>query len=380
MTVSFARLDKPTIRELLRTPDQVAAVYLGAAPDVANEYQLEWSTRWGPLAERLRAEGVDAGTIDVLESAVHPYAGARAARGAVEAVAFAAGGRLLGTFPAAGATWRDGVAVSAPAHLFPLLEWVQQHPAYVDVVVDRTGASIEAFPGGGAPGMHMTVEGPDDVIERPMPPGFLSQHRAERRAEDSWAHNAGAVADRVVSALDDFGARLLVVSGDVRAVQLLLERLPERVVRDVEIRQVRGSRSADGSQHSRAGVAAAASREAAEHQRERLLWLFGEERAPGGLAVEGEDLTLAALAEGKVATLLVVRPVVVDDPRPAWFGQGATEVAPGSRPVPTWHDPRRGSLLDVAVRSALLAGGDVRVVPPAEQAPAEGLGALCRYR
>lgn len=379
MTVSFAKVDKPTLREIVRTTERVSAVYLGAAPDLANEYELTWPTRWGPMAEALRGQGVDARTASTLEDAVRPFESARASQGAVQVVAFAATGHLLGTFPARGATWPDTVAVSAPAHVYPLLEWVQQHPPYVDVVVDRAGADIQAHPGAGAPTIFMSVDGPDDVIERPMPPGFLSQHRAERRAEDSWAHNARAVAERVVVALDEMESRLLVVSGDVRAVQLMLERLPERVVREVEVRQVTGSRSRDGSQQGRATVAAGVAREAADHQRDRLLWLFGEERAPGGLAVEGEDLTLAALAEGKVATLLVVPPVI-DDPRPAWFGPGPTEVAQESRPRPTWDHPQRGPLLDVAVRSALLTGAEVRVVPTGEHAPAEGLGGLCRYR
>ena len=380
MTVSFARVDKPSLRDLLRSPDEVAAVYLGPAPAVANEYQLDWSTRWGPLAEELRNRGADAATVEVLAGAVQPYASSRAARGATEVVALARGDRLLGVFGAPGATWADGVAVSAPAHVFPLLEWVQQHPPYVDVVIDRAGADIEAFAGAGAAGVSVTVQGPDDEIERTHPGGFLVQRRMERRAEDSWKHNAGAVAERVVAALAQVDARLLVVSGDGRAVQLLLERLPERVVRTVEVRQVHGSRSADGSQHARPALAAAAALESAAHQLDRLLWLFDEERAPGGLAVEGEDLTLDALAAGRVGTLLVVRQVV-DDPRLAWFGHAAGDVAAMSRPTPDWDTPRRGPLLDVAVRSALLAGAEVRVLPGgSDRGPAEGLGGLCRFR
>ncbi|MGN6130510.1 MAG: baeRF2 domain-containing protein [Nocardioidaceae bacterium] len=379
MTVQFANLDRSTIRDLVRGTEPVASVYLGAAPEVANEYDLEWPTRWAPVLERMEALGVDPQTTTVLESAMRLVEGSRAARGSVAVAAFAAGGQMLGVFPAPGATWPDGVWFAAPAHVYPLLAWIQEHPPYVDVVVDRAGADLQAFPGGGAPASSTRVAGPDDAIEKPMPPGFLSQGRAQRRAEDSWVHNARAVAKRVQEAVDEVGARLIVVSGDVRAVQLLLESLPERVVREVEIRQVKGGRSADGSRQTRATVAAAAAGEAAAHQRERLLWVFDEERAPGGVAVEGEDLTLAALAEGRVGTLLVAHPVV-DDPRPAWFGPGGAEVAPAARPVPVWEHPRRGPLLDVAVRSALLSSAEVRVVPTGDGAPLEGIGGLCRYR
>lgn len=179
--------------------------------------------------------------------------------------------------------------------------------------------------------------------------------------------------------VDQVGARLLVVSGDVRAVQYLRETLPEPLTRRLEIALVKGSRSADGSQQTRAQLGAAEAAAFAVREREELLRRFGEERAPGGLAVEGEDATLAALREGRVATLIVVRPVV-DDPRLAWFGHAPTEVEPMSRPTPPWEDPRRGPLLDVAVSSALLSGAEVRVVPAGESGPAEGLGGICRFR
>lgn len=379
MTVQFATPDRSTVRDLVRATEPVASVYLGAPPEVANDYDLEWGTRWAPVLERLEDLGVDPQTTTVLESAIRLVEAPRSARGSVPVAAFAAEGQMLAVLPAPGATWADGVWFGAPAHVYPVLAWFQEHPAYVDVVIDRAGADLQAFPGGGAPATATRVAGPDDAIEKPTPPGFLSQGRAQRRAEDSWAHNARAVAKRVQEAVDEVGARLLVVSGDVRAVPLLLESLPERVVREVEVRQVKGGRSPDGSRRTRAALAATAAGDAAAHQRERLLWVFDEERAPGGVAVEGEDATLAALAEGRVATLLVAQPVV-DDPRPAWFGAGGAEVAPAARPVPPWEHPRHGPLLDVAVRSALLSGAEVRVVPAGDGAPLEGLGGLCRYR
>lgn len=379
MTVQFASPGRSSVRDLVRGTEPVASVYLGAAAEVARDDELDWGTRWAPILERLEGLGADPQTAAVLESAVRRVGASRPVRGSVAAAAFAAEGEMLAVLPAPGADWGDRVWFAAPPHVYPVLAWLQEHPAYVDVVVDRAGADLQAFPGGGAPAAATRVVGPDDAIEKPMPPGFLSQGRAQRRAQDSWAHNARAVGKRVQEAVDEVGARLIVVSGDVRAVQLLLENLPERVVREVEVRQVRGGRSADGSRRGRAAVGATVAGEAAAHQRERLLWVFDEERAPGGLAVEGEDPTLAALAEGRVGTLVVAQPVV-DDPRQAWFGAGGAEVAAAARPVPSWEHPRRGPLLDVAVRSALLSGADVRVVPVGEGAPLEGLGGLCRYR
>jgi hypothetical protein len=95
------------------------------------------------------------------------------------------------------------------------------------------------------------------------------------------------------------------------------------------------------------------------------------------MAVEGAHDTLAALAAGRVATLLVKG----DDGREAWFNHAPTDVAPADEDAPVSPDARRGPLVDVAVRTALLTGAQVRVIPPdAEYGPSQGVGGICRYR
>ncbi|HEX6514069.1 MAG TPA: hypothetical protein VF049_00735 [Nocardioidaceae bacterium] len=379
MTVSFERLDQSTLRDILALPGPVATVYAGRAPEVAEEYQLDWPARWRPIGENLRRTGADDASVAALEGAVASLASARAAHAMTEVAAFAAAGRVLGVFPAPGADWADWGGSCAPAHVVPLLRWAQERPPYVVVVTDRAGAEVEAFAGAGAAGHTYTVRGPDDAIEVVVPPGFTSQRRVRRRAEDSWRHNAAAVAEATARALERVGARLLVVSGDVRAVRLLEERLPERIRLEVTVSHIRGSRAADGSQHWRAEAVAELVHRHAARERSRLLHELDDHRGPGGLGVEGEEPTLQALAAARVRTLLVA-PTGADDPRQAWFGNGGPEVLTAARPRPPWSRPRRGPLLDVAVRSAALTGADVRVVPWQSGAPAEGLGGICRYR
>lgn len=378
MTELTERVDKSALDVMLRVPDAVASVYLGPAPGVANEYQLEWSTRWRSIAEVLREGGTDEATISALEGSVAPISSARAASGTTEVVAFARDGQILAMFPTPGASWPDTARATAPAQVLPLLAWAQARPPYVLVAIDRVGADIEVSPGSGSPPLTLTVDGPDDEIERNAPGGFLAQGRYQRRAEDSWKHNAGVVAEQVTAALERVGARLLVVSGDVRATQLLRERLPEWVHRLVVVEQIKGSRAADGSQESRADVVAGVVRAAADRELDDLLRTFGEERSPGGLAVEGEHATLDALAEGRIGTLLVREEYA--DQRNAWFGAGPTDVQPTDQPPPAWPEPRLGQLTDVAVRAALLTGARVRVLPAeGQEGPAEGLGGICRF-
>ncbi|NUP51572.1 MAG: hypothetical protein HOW97_30280, partial [Catenulispora sp.] len=89
---------------------------------------------------------------------------------------------------------------------------------------------------------------------------------------------------------------------------------------------------------------------------------------------------LHALAQGRVRTLLVTDSGA--DERVAWFGARPTEVS-GHRGdlEQTGTHPRHGRLVDAAVRAALLTDAEVRVLEPGTAgAPAQGLGALCRFR
>lgn len=390
MAVLEQRMTHSTLEVVLRPTEPVAAVYLGAAPDVANEYQLAWDTRWGPLAATLRGQGADEETVRALEAAVAAPAAARAARGSGQVAGFARNGEAIAVVTLPGLPTPDLARHGAPADMVPLLRWAQERPAYVLVVVDRTGADIAASIGAGSEPVYSEVEGPDDEIARNAPGGANAGPRRsptagrghgdpfQRRVEDSLAHNASAVAEAAAAALQRVEGKILVVSGDVRAQQLLLERLPEWVKQGVRIKHIKGSRGADGSQRNRAELVAGAVREATEDELGTLWQTFLEERSPHGLSVEGAHETLAALSGGRVGTLIVSADA--SDDLTAWFGPAATEVLPVGHGHPVLPDARKGRLVDVAVRSALLTGAQVRVIPPgAGYWPMEGVGGICRY-
>ncbi|HEY5248490.1 MAG TPA: Vms1/Ankzf1 family peptidyl-tRNA hydrolase [Dermatophilaceae bacterium] len=270
----------------------------------------------------------------------------------------------------------DESGCQSPPPVTRLLVWEQNQPAYLLVVTDRTGADITAA-GAGQPEQTWTVVGPDDEIERKHGPGGWSQPSYQHRVEDSWRHNAARVAEEVATRVSAVSAQVLVLSGDVRAVQLLSERLPNDP--GLLVHHITGSRAADGSQATRPRRVHQALREAAEAQTARLLEALHDNMGPGGLAVEDVMDTLDALASGRVATLLV-RPFSADS-RVAWFGAGPRDVYPDHDAAALSGEPvHSGRLIDVAVRSALLSGADVRVITqitPAE--PVGGIGALCRY-
>ncbi|MDH2387908.1 Vms1/Ankzf1 family peptidyl-tRNA hydrolase [Streptomyces sp. HNM0663] len=363
------------LQSLLGGPGPVCSVYLRLEP---RPQQVEDARlRWQRLARQLADEGADAGAVEALARRVDAEL-----PGSGTLVAFAAGGevRYAAVLPAGhrGATADADFAAYGPLpHLQPLLTWRQDHPAHVLAVVDRTGADLEAYPLGGTEPIRRTVTGPDDEIERNAP-GGMSQGRFQRRAEDSWEHNAVRVAETLTGVVSRVSARLVLLAGDVRAVQYLTKHLPERVRQQVSLRRVSGGRAPDGSDRVRSEQVEEETRRAGEELTSGLLRRFAEERGPGGRAVEGVHPTLRALADGRVETL-----VVVDDPgdrRTAWFGAAPGEVSE-RRPAPSVNGApmARAPLSDVAIRTALLSGSDVRVLrPDADGAPAHGIGALCR--
>lgn len=358
-----------TLRRLFSTVSPVISLYFDlTAPPEENS-----SVRWRSMTDRLAEQGGDPATIETLAKRVS----ASVPGGGVLA-AFAADGDLLLAVGMLGSSQGD-LAVYAPLpYVLPLLAWTQDRPPHVLAVVDRTGADITAFPGGGARPTVQSIAGPDDEIERNAPGGW-SQMRYQHRAEDSWQHNAARVADALTNALTDLGAHLLLLSGDVRAIQYLIRYLPAGVRREVIIRHVCGSRSPDGSRQEQAVQVEAETHQAAREETRTILRRLAEERSPAGGAVEGVRDTLDALSCGRVRTLIVVDDP--DDGRTAWFGPGPTHVSDRRDALVLAAAPIvRARLADVVVRSAVLTRASVHVLQPGTtDAPAGGIGALCRF-
>ncbi len=357
-------------RSIVASFEAVAYAYLslGVAP---SEEERDLHSRHA--AEKLRGQGASETAAAVIGARI---AAAPPACGTL-AVFVSQDGSVLHEQVLADADLAGDAGCRSPAPVTPLLAWGQDRPAYLLVVTDRAGGDITAGAGAGQPDQAWTVVGPNDEIARKRGPGGWSQPSYQRRVEDSLRHNAARVAEEVATHAAAVDAQVLVLSGDVRAVQLLTERLPNDPARLV--RHITGSRAADGSQASRDVRVDQVLREAAAAQTARLLQALHDHLAPGGLGVEGVDDTLAALARGRVVTLLVQD--TPTDSRTAWFAAGPTDVYPDRETAVVSDTPvRSGRLIDVAVRSALLSDAQVRVIPqgtPGE--PAGGIGALCRY-
>lgn len=261
--------------------------------------------------------------------------------------------------------------------LTPLIDWLQAREPYVAVVVDHAGADIAVFDRDFGP--TFTTVGEEDhsdpELHNPQPGGW-SQARYQRRAKGRWRANAGEAADRVTMIVDELRPRFVALAGDVRSVQLFRDQVPPRV-RDL-VRDVSGTRAKDGSGEQHEADIERVMRTVVAEDTVALAHKFAEELGQHDRGVTGAEETFTALAQARVATLLVH-----DDPtdeRTAWSARDVQMVALEKEDLESVgaRQAREGRLIDVAVWAALSTGAAVRVTPSIATLR-EGIGAVLRH-
>jgi release factor family 2 len=365
-------IDATSVPQLARVFEETGpfvSVYLSTDPAIENAGQLS-KARWKALRQDLLDGGAPEPAVEAVDALV-PDAHREGAT--LVAVANAAGVQLVRHEPDPPA--RDVGRVGAVPSLGPVVEWAQEAVPHVVVLANRAGADLAGFTR--SDGEVLVSAGSDDGHSpdlRRSAPGGWSQMRHQHRAENIWDERAKEVAEELVALVDYIDARLVVAAGDVRALQLLRENLPDRV--DSLVQEVDGSRAADGGLDEMATDAVRLAATVAAEDTVGCLRRLREESGRQGLAVQGVEGTLGALAEARVDVLLLHDDP--DDERLAWFGPEANLVASSRERLSDLGvaEPACGRLADVALRAALGTGAGVRMVP--DTVP-EGLAALLRY-
>ncbi len=109
--------------------------------------------------------------------------------------------------------------------LVPLLHHRVQDVAYLVVETGRDGARVRLERGGDAePEIVEEVDGRTDSLPKVQAGGW-SQARYQRHSEEIWSSNQDEVAETVERLARRHQPRFVVVSGDIRARQLLLDKL-----------------------------------------------------------------------------------------------------------------------------------------------------------
>lgn len=364
----------PEIAPLLGEQGPFASVYLPARSDVADAV-AQFDLRWKNARRELEGIGAGERTLQALDAAIDGFGRDLGGGDLAVVVASDEGIRFRAMFEDA---TRPEVAYWGPLpYVAPVIAFHQGEIPYVVAMVDREGADIASFVASDEVATK-TVTGDAEHIQRSHPGGW-SQRRFQQRAENTWERNAAGVADEVAAAADRVRARLVVASGDERALGFLQDHLPVRT-RELLTSIPTGSRGDDRwAEALEAEVARLVATVAAADTR-AMLERFAEERGQRDLAVDGVEETLAAISRGQVETLLVH-----DDPadeRTAWFWSEAGQVAASATGLAGGDEAAatEGRLVDVALRGAFATGADVRIVPRhGRGAPEDGIGAMLRY-
>ena len=357
----------PDLAELLQASGPFATVYLTTESEIdnaAHRSEQHWKV--------LRAELADAGVADEVLGAIDPLVGDAHLYGQCLGVVANAGG-VLHVEHSPEPPPRDRASWASLPALVPMLAWRQSFPTHLAVRADRTGADLSVHRHE-RPDVNREAGGATHPLARSAPGGW-SQPRYQNRAENTWENNADDVAAEIVSLVDRFDPRIVVVAGDVRALELLSDALPPSVTERLEV--VRGGRADDGSDEGFAAAVRGRLAGAVATDTMRLLDKFREEQGQDDRAADGAAATLAALAQGQVEVLLVHEDP--DDERRAFFGPEPTQVGLRADELALGVDePQEGRLVDVAVRAALGTGAGVRVVPDGDT-PTDGIGAILRW-
>lgn len=238
------------------------------------------------------------------------------------------------------------------------------------VQVDRTGADLDFYRAADTRPEHREVEGAARFYITKVPQGDWAQAQYQRGAEENWKHNAREVADAVATVARSKRPPLLLVAGDVRAVQELTDVLPDLPV-DV-VRLESGGRAAGTSEQAlNDEIQRVLAEHEARHQQEIADQLAQASGRDQGEAAVGVRDVLDAFVRGQVDTL-VLDPSAVTGERvhPGDFA-GLALPAPAA-------DAEELPADRVLLAAAALSDAEVAVVP-AEVVPTEPVAALLRW-
>jgi hypothetical protein len=377
------------LRELYQRPGPWASVYLDATHNTADGDQAV-GLRWRGLREQLAAQGADEETLAAMDLAVNsgqaidtvPSVGPPAGSGRVGLAVFAAHGRVALAQPLPRPPVRESATWSRRPQTGPLVAGAAEQVRWVRAVVDRSGGTLTAADAG-----HLRIDRDVPTTERypthKSGQGGWSQLNFERSTVTVWDRNVHSVVDAVTDAADRMGADVVIVAGDVRARQMLIDRLPKRMAGRVVESDV-GNRAPGGDPSTLDNVTAEAVARVARDRRMELLDRYRMDLSRGR-AREGVAPVSEAAWHASMDVLLLS-----DD----------SQFASSGPPLQVWIDPddpraiasdpavlrdvgvsgpERENAVAALIAAAAAEDAEVVTVDPSEQRLTDGIGAITRY-
>ena len=361
------------LRPLFERPGAWVSVYLDATRAGENA-DHEVALRWRGLREQLTRQGADATTLAAVETAVqdHPTQPGRYGLAVFAVDGDVAMMQTLSAPPPA-----DMAFLEPLPHVMPLLEQRGADVPYVRVLADRTGAGLDALSVGGVP-RHREVAGSATFPLRKVNVGGWSHRHYLQAVEESWKRNAGDVAAAAAELAETVGAEVMVVGGDVRAVQTLVGRLPKRWQGRVVTTDA-GSRHAGADESALDDVTIQAVAEIADRHAREILDRYQAQRGDGSASTGLVDV-VTRLQRGQVDTVLLADDqsstdtlwIAPDDPTLVSVDDHALREA-------GVDDPQKVRADAALVRAIAGTGAELVLIEPGDAPVEHGIGAVLRY-
>ena len=370
----MADLGNEGLAGLYRRPGDVSTVYTDVTQDAADPRRTS-GIRHRTVRDALREAGAPDADAEAVIALIEqpPGVGGHVSRLIVVREGTVELNELLPGEPLA-----ELIATYGPVPaLVPLLVQRPRDLGYVVAEVGRDGGEIRLFRLSRVrPVTNRKIQGDTEFITK-VQGGFLSNSRYQRDTEEIWKRNEGQVAHAIDEVVRESRAELLVVTGDVRARQLLIDQLAPaslEVLTVVPTNTRPDGASGDGLQEDlHRHVASILARD----EYDALERLAAESGRDDGLAERDFAAVLRAVQQGQVEVLIVAPGDMRDTSlialdREPWVA-ATPEDALGAGEL------GRIPAADALVRAAILTDARVIVVSPGELPGATVVGAILRW-
>jgi hypothetical protein len=365
-------MDARTLAKLYAVDGPFVTIYLNTRGD-SEDAATQLETRWKNVVRDLANQGVDTATIDALtdKRGDHTRGGTRvlvAAHGSVH---------LAASLPQPPPT-DYAITVGPLPRLVPLADALGLQLPHLVVLADRTGADVLAYTSGPEPA---ETESTDNTRfpQRKVHAGGWAAKRYDNDVEETWEQSARDVVSLIERVARDIDARVIIASGDDRALQLIAQHLPAHLT-DRFTTIGGGGRHVDGSDELIADQVLQTLADTVATNTTELLETYSQERGQQDRAADGAEATIEALQKGQVRTLILTD--ARDTTRRAWGGAEPVHLALREDDLSTMGltAAHEAPLDELLLRAAWGTGADVQFVTGGiEQSPNDGIGALLRY-
>ena len=357
-------------RRLVNTPGPFVSLYFDDSHDTADA-GAQLDARLRDVRKNLEDQSIGADVIEAIEAGVRatrPPVG-RSGRGII---ASAVTGAIILDEHLAVPPVATEIRVSDLPYIVPVVEHGTPRATSLMVAVDSTGADISVHDGRTA---TETVEGSGHPVHKAHKADTAGYGGPQGRVEEAVRKNLREVADRVTHLVDETGADVVFLTGEVSARAELIAELPERAA--AKTVQLEGGGRTAGTDPDEVD------REVAEEfarRREAVIADAAARYAAGhgtGLAVEGLGAVTAALRDGAVDTLIIgdvgSATVVADHDQLLLAGPDADTVSA------LGGSPDRVLPADEALPLLAVTTGAALVPAKAGLTLTDGVGAVLRY-